>query len=177
MNAPGFGRNLRYKYLRSGLILLIVVVAFVVRTLQSPEENAPADKIAFDERETHFVQRVVDGDTFRLKSGQRVRLLGINTPELARDGRPAEPLAEEATIWLRNQIEGREIQLTFDKEREDDYGRILAYVWTDNRLINEELIREGFTKARTDYAFSSTMKRRFREVEKEARTANKGIWK
>jgi micrococcal nuclease len=122
------------------------------------------------------VRRVIDGDTLVLAGGERVRLIGIDTPELARDGRSAEPGAEAARDFLRDAVEGREVTLGFDREERDQYGRHLAYVYHDGRLINEEIIRHGHSRARTSYRFHPAMKDRFRRAEREAREAGKGMW-
>lgn len=76
------------------------------------------------------VRHVHDGDTLILDDGQRLRLTGVDTPEVARDGRPAEPLAEDARRHLR-QLLGREPRLLLltDHEAQDHYGRRLAHAY------------------------------------------------
>ena len=66
--------------------------------------------------------------------------------------------------------------LQFDRERQDRYHRVLAYVYRDDWMLNEELIRAGFSRAETRFPYSSAMKRRFRAAEKEARENNRGLW-
>ena len=82
---------------------------------------------------TVTVERAVDGDTVKLKKPvdgyDRVRLIGVNTPEMGGDGAPSESGAEEATAFTAERLEGKEIQLETDEEVEDPYGRLLAYVW------------------------------------------------
>ena len=82
---------------------------------------------------TATVERAVDGDTVELKEPvdgyDRVRLIGVNTPEMGGDGAPPEAGAEEATAFTAERLEGKEIQLETDEEVEDPYGRLLAYVW------------------------------------------------
>lgn len=76
------------------------------------------------------VAKVIDGDSLRLSDGRSIRVLGINTPEMARDGRPAEPLARRA----RNELEkwlskNRVVWLQYGPQRKDSHGRTLAWVF------------------------------------------------
>lgn len=99
-------------------------------------------------RERARVERVVDGDTVvvRLASGtrERVRYIGIDTPEV----REEEPCASRATVRNRELVGGRDVELVFDAERRDRYGRLLAYVEASGRSVNAALVREGLAEAR-----------------------------
>src|SRR5438552_3085981 len=130
---------------------LPVIVLAVAALLQFTTRPVPVPR---DPQQLTTVERVVDGDTLIIAGGQRVRLLGINTPELARDGRPAEPWALEARDFLNHAVSGREISLGFDREPFDKYGRRLAYVYRQGKLINEEIIRAGLSRAETKYRYS-----------------------
>lgn len=92
------------------------------------------------------VSYVYDGDTVRLRSGDKVRLIGINTPEMARDDRPAEPLANaarQALITLLEQHDQR-INLRYGQQRHDRYGRLLAHAYTPNdESISAHLLEKG----------------------------------
>ena len=122
------------------------------------------------------VRYVVDGDTLKTPSGERIRLLGIDTPELARDDRPAEPMAQEAKEWLASQVEGRDVRLRFGPEPTDQYGRTLAWVYLDDRLINRELLRQGYARLYDRMVFPADLESSLREAEAMARTENFGIW-
>ena len=122
------------------------------------------------------VVRVVDGDTLLLEDGIRVRLLGVDTPETKRPDHPVEALGPEATAFTKNFIGSQPIRLEYDRERRDRFGRVLAYVYVGDQLLNEELIRVGFSKAETRFPFRQAMKQRFREAEKQARESRRGIW-
>ncbi|MGI9456650.1 MAG: thermonuclease family protein [Aeoliella sp.] len=124
------------------------------------------------------VDRVVDGDTLRLASGARVRLQGIDTPETVKRDHPVEPWGPEATTFTQQFVAdaGDNVQLTFGKERVDRYGRQLAFVWHEHTLLNEELVRAGLARARLDYRYSGTMKRRLATAQEEAQAAGRGIW-
>ena len=86
------------------------------------------------------VTEVVDGDTFYLGNGDKVRMLGINTPESGR------PYSEEATEFLTNMILGKEVSLVNDSKNgdSDSYGRLLAHVYVDDTFVNYEIIKAGF---------------------------------
>ncbi len=117
------------------------------------------------------VERVIDGDTIVLQNGERVRYIGIDTPEM----KPIEYYAEEATIANRKLVEGKIVRLEFDVERRDIYRRLLAYVFVDTIFVNAWLIKEGY--ART-YFFSSNLRYKtlFLKLEKEAKDEGRGIW-
>jgi micrococcal nuclease len=120
---------------------------------------------------------VVDGDTLVLSGGDRVRLIGVDTPETKHPGKPPEPFGQEAYEFTRNMVEGRQVQLRFDpRESKDRYGRTLAYVYVDGEFINEALVRAGLARALTHYPFSPEMKELFRSAEASARAERLGIW-
>jgi micrococcal nuclease len=151
-------------------ILLLMVLVAALRFAQREPLWAP------DPQQPVRVKRVIDGDTLVIANGDRVRLLGIDTPELGRGGHPAEPWAEAARDFLKTAVEGRDISLGFDREPTDKYGRRLAYVYRNGTLINEEIIRAGFSRAVTRFPYHESMKVRFRNAEREARTHKRGLW-
>lgn len=154
-------------------LLLLVLLALAARLSFPPTKGPPALPEA---ERLHRVARVVDGDTLLLDSGQRVRLIGVDTPETVHPQRPPEPLGPEASEFTRRLVEGRQVRLEFDRERWDAYQRVLAYVYVDALLLNEELIRAGLSRAHTAFPFRSDMQRRFRAAEAEARAARRGLW-
>ncbi|MDO5029792.1 MAG: thermonuclease family protein [Corynebacterium sp.] len=94
------------------------------------------------------VERVIDGDTIDVQiDGEltRVRLLNVDTPEIGRNGRPSECLALEAKSYLESLLpEGSTVELQFDVEKHDKYGRTLAGVYKDEQLVNAQIAQEGF---------------------------------
>ncbi len=140
---------------------------------EAPGQRWPDDALAEGQ---HQVDRVVDGDTLLLRTGQRVRLLGVNSPETVKPDSPVEPWGPEASQFTKRFVAAGQVRLTFDRERLDDYGRYLAYVWVDQRLLNEELIRQGLGRATLRHPYSEAMKRRFRRAQDEARQAGRGLW-
>ncbi|MDO8504094.1 MAG: thermonuclease family protein [bacterium] len=126
------------------------------------DEKKETDKV--------LVSRVIDGDTVELSDGTRVRYIGVDTPE------PGQCFGEAATEANAKLIENQKVRLEMDIEKQDKYGRTLAYVWRDTKLINEELVREGFATV-TTYAPNVKYVERFLAAQKEARDAERGIWK
>jgi micrococcal nuclease len=136
----------------------------------------PSANFRFEPGVPRHVERVIDGDTIVVDGHVRVRLIGVDTPETLHPEKPVEPLGSEATAFTRSLVEDRNVELQFDRERLDRYGRVLAYVYVDGRLLNEEIIRAGFSRAETRYKFERAMALRFQEAENEAREAGRGIW-
>ena len=90
------------------------------------------------------VEHVYDGDTVRLADGRKVRLIGVNTPELGRDGRADEPHARAAKDWLQRQVHRQQVYLLPGADPRDRYGRLLAHLYLpDGQLAAEGLIRSG----------------------------------
>jgi len=123
------------------------------------------------------VSKVFDGDTFRTTRGEKVRLLGINTPEIAHDRRPSQPFGIEAKRHLKQLISGKTVRLQLDRDRKDNYGRTLAQVYLrDGRSINEQMVRDGLAHV---YTFAPNFKwaPALLKAEREARIAMRGIWR
>lgn len=152
-----------------GLLAALAVAWRLWSTGEPPAPLPPAGS-------TIVVKRAVDGDTLLLEDGRRVRLLGVDTPETKREGTPVQPWGPEAHEFTARLVEGKTVRLEFDRERQDKYGRVLAYVYVDDVLLNEELLREGFGRALLNHPYSETMKRRFRQAEADARREHRGIW-
>jgi micrococcal nuclease len=124
------------------------------------------------------VNRVVDGDTVHVTldgRDERVRLIGIDTPEVAHDGRPAECFGDRAAAETRRRLEGRSVRLNFDVRLRDRFGRILAYVVDDRGLVNLALVQGGFAVALA-VPPDTRMAGDFGRAEDEARTAGRGLW-
>ncbi len=160
--------------------ILVVLAAAMLLLLRGWPRPAPLPAEALPEG-VYQVERVVDGDTLVLVGGYRVRLIGADTPETKHPDRPVEPWGPEATQFTEEFIGGGllrapEVRLEFDGPRLDRYGRLLAYVWVDGRMLNEELIRQGLAEARTEFPYSAEMKSRFLAAQAEARQARRAIW-
>lgn len=153
----------------------MVLIACVLRVWDLAEQSSGPPPVAEGE---HRVARVVDGDTLVLDTGVRVRLQGVDSPEAARDGLPAEPWADDATDFARRFVDqaGGVVRLTLTDERLDRYGRTLAFVWDGQRCLNELLVSEGLAQARLDYRFTGTMRRRLADAQRDAQDRAVGLW-
>jgi len=126
--------------------------------------------------ETVGVRQVVDGDSLNLVDGRKVRLIGINAPELGRDGNTDEPLAIRARDELRDIIAGRAITLKLGPDKKDHYGRTLAYViLVDGSFAGEKLLQMGLASM---IAVPPNIEHlnRYRRAEAFARQQRIGIW-
>ncbi|MDP2936835.1 MAG: thermonuclease family protein [Dehalococcoidia bacterium] len=126
-------------------------------------------------RQEARVVRVIDGDTVELDGGQRVRYIGINTPEIT-DSRPAvKAWAEKAKEKNRELVEGKKVVLERDVSETDRYGRLLRYVYLDATMVNAELVRLGYAYA-TSYPPDVKHQDLLARLEKDARGAGRGLW-
>ena len=126
--------------------------------------------------ESFRIAEVFDGDTVRLADGRHVRLIGINTPELGKDGAPDQPLAATARERLQALVGDRPVQVEYGTEERDHYGRWLAHLrLPDGRSVEEQLLREGLAFA---IAVPPNLERlaRHQAAEAEARRAGRGVW-
>ena len=153
------------------------VSAFFIACIFSPSLLAAecplqgkAEKVEWD--------YVVDGDTLWLKDGRKVRFAGVNTPELAHDGRPAEPLGNQALSNLKNLLASSPYLLIQKTDRSHDHhGRLLAFPFLpDGTSINSLLIEQGlafqiFSENYNPYSYC------WSQLERKARADKLGIWK
>jgi micrococcal nuclease len=127
------------------------------------------------------VMRVVDGDTIRVRLAgggvEAVRYIGIDTPEDVRPGTPVQCFSLRAARRNRALVGGRRVRLSFDRERRDRYGRLLAYVRRrpDGLFVNARLAAEGYAR---DLPFPPNTRHAtlFRELVGHAMRARRGLW-
>lgn len=127
------------------------------------------------------VARVIDGDTFVLSDSQHVRMLGVNTPEIARLNKPAQPFADSAANFIKSLITGKKVKLTFDGSTYDIFGRLLCYVWLtntsgkDSLFIQAELLKAGLARI-SHYPKGKRYYDLFYNLRRTARRNKLGIW-
>lgn len=160
------------------LLLLLRQCGVVDSTIPPGSGRSPSSAPTTSQPESAevFVQRVVDGDTLLLSGRERVRLLGVDTPETKKPDTPVQPFGPEASAFTQRMVEGKTVTLVFDRERFDKYHRTLAFVFVGDVCLNEELIRAGLSPAKLQYPYRSDMKRRFSAAEAEARARHIGLW-
>jgi micrococcal nuclease len=125
------------------------------------------------------VIRVVDGDTVHVRVGERlekVRYIGVNTPELHHPSRGEEPGGRQAHAVNRRLVEGKRVRLELDVQPHDRHGRLLAYVWSGETMINAELIRLGYAQVMT-VPPNVRHQALFVKLQREAREARRGLWR
>src|SRR5262249_32187019 len=127
---------------------------------------------------TATVVRVVDGDTIYVDLGghtEKVRYIGMDTPETHHPARGAEPGGREATAVNRRLVESKTVQLELDVRQRDRYGRLLAYVYVGETMVNAELVRLGYAQGMTvpPNVKSASL---FLALQREAREAGRGLW-
>jgi len=121
------------------------------------------------------VTRVIDGDTIEIEGGERVRYIGIDTPETVDPRKPVQCFGIEASKKNKELVEGKNVRLEKDITDKDKYGRLLRYVYIDNLFINLELVKQGFAFSYT-YPPDIKYQAEILAAEAEAREAGRGLW-
>ncbi|MEH6470151.1 MAG: thermonuclease family protein [Halopseudomonas sp.] len=123
------------------------------------------------------IAKVYDGDTLRLTDGRKVRLIGINTPELGRDGQPDQPLAAEATSFARQLVAGKNpVLLQIGQQSHDHYGRLLGHVFLrDGRNLEAQLLQQGLGFA-ISIPPNLALRDCLKQAESQAQQAKRGVW-
>ena len=137
-----------------------------------------------------YVRRTVDGDTLVLSDNERVRLIGIDTPEVheseklyrdsrrsGQDIRTIQALGQRSWDFTESLVEGKPVRLEFDVEKRDKYGRLLAYVYLeDGQFVNAEIVRQGYASLMT-YPPNVKYEDLFLKLFQEARENKRGLWR
>lgn len=171
------------KVMQAVAILVAAIIFLGIRSLPF-KQNAPSAH-----SEYASVARVVDGDTLKLSDARRVRLIGVDTPEVHysekllrdakrtnKDVRTIQAMGKRASQFTKQLCEGKRVRLESDVTKFDKYKRTLAYVYLeDGTFVNAEIIKEGYAQVMTippnikyaDY---------FLKLQREARDARSGLW-
>lgn len=137
-----------------------------------------------------LVRRAVDGDTLVLEDGERVRLIGIDTPEMhesnklhrdasrsRQDKTTIQKLGRRSYEFTKQLVEGKRVSLEFDVERHDRYGRLLAYAYLkDGTFVNAKIVQEGYASLLT-YPPNVKYSDLFSKLYREARENRRGLWR
>lgn len=121
------------------------------------------------------VVRVIDGDTVVLASGEHVRYLGIDTPEIGRNGKSTECFAEEAAERNSALVLDRDVRLLADKKDRDRYGRLLRFVEVDGLNVNVALVEGGYA-TRIYVSPNDALQGTLRDSEASAKASARGLW-
>ena len=168
------------------MLMVVVVAALGLAACQpaAPSDSGPAGRAA-REPGAATVTRVVDGDTIEVRLGsggqgeEKVRLIGIDTPETNGRGGLRECFGAEATSRLQALLPaGSQVRLVRDVEARDRYGRLLAYVYRtpDGLFVNLTLAREGYATTLT-YPPNVAHSQDLTAAVREARESQRGLWR
>lgn len=156
--------------------MLLVVLAF--GWWQTRDQGSNPDHGQGGGSSTVQVDRVVDGDTAKVfydGESEYVRYIGIDTPESVQPNAPVECFGEESKDFNAGLIEGKRMKLVFDEEKRDHYGRLLAYVYVDGKLLQAEMLRRGYATT-LEVSPNTARAGQFSDLEGEARDAGRGLW-
>ena len=171
----------------SGVLVLLIGmgIGFELgkRAPLPPSPNVPSENNSVqetgDDRQSFVgefkVTRVVDGDTIEIEGGERVRYIGIDTPETVDPRKPVQCFGVEASNKNKKLVMGKTIRLEKDTTDRDKYKRLLRYVYVGDTLINLELVRQGFA-----YSYSYPPDIHYQEqivaAQREAEESKNGLW-
>jgi len=175
-------RRFRRRPSARSLFLAALLVVLVSRYAWNQVHNAPDPAEPLVEGPCNIV-RVVDGDTLLVRQtanaggpSVRLRLLGIDCPEVDRPGHSAESFGAEATQFTRAFVSSGTAQLRLDRRRLDRFKRHLAYLFVDDRMLNLELVRAGLARVTSYPGDSPSIARQLRRAESEARADARRLW-
>lgn len=185
-------RNLKFIAL---ILFLYAQLSFALEGEFDVEYSAQEGKFLVPFGKTYdyaniLVRRVVDGDTVQLENGQRLRLIGIDTPEMhesdkligdsrrtKQDIHTIKRLGRKAYEFTKNLVESKRVSLEFDVEKYDRYKRLLAYVYLkDGTFVNAKIVEEGYASLMTippNVKYADL----FLRLYQQARADKKGLWK
>jgi len=176
------------------LILIVVISAAGYFYVLPKLDTAKKEKIESEKQtqniEYLIVTKVIDGDTFKMSNGEKVRLLGIDTPEkfdsdkldrqTDRSGRYKETikkLGEASSEYVRKLVEGKKVKLVREPgyDDKDKFGRSLRYIYLeDGMFVNAKILEDGY--ANIYYSKQISKMDEFKRLERDARENKRGLW-
>lgn len=173
--------NALKKRLTAGITILVLTLIAYIGNVLIPPKDSKSHTVP-SESTTYVVTRVVDGDTIVVRGPQgedRVRLLGVDTPETVHPQQPVECFGKEASAYTTNTLTGINVLLETDPSQgiRDQHDRLLAYVFIQDTgiLFNQQLIEDGYAY---EYTYDTPYKyqRDFKQAEWNAKTQEQGLW-
>jgi micrococcal nuclease len=150
------------------LVLLLVLACLAVTAIATARTGVAGE-----------VVKVVDGDTIHVRVAgrvEKVRYIGVNTPEVHHPSKGEQPGGREAAALNRALVARRQVRLELDVQERDRYGRLLAYVWIGETMVNAELVRRGYAQVMT--IPPNVRHQEFLvKLQRDARQAERGLWR
>ncbi|MBP7875931.1 thermonuclease family protein [Candidatus Woesebacteria bacterium] len=143
--------------------------SIILENSQNATDEAMQAEIKTKEEELFLVTRIVDGDTIELEDGEKVRYIGIDTPE------KSDCYSQEATSKNEELVLNKKVKLVKDVSNTDRYDRLLRYVYIDDIFINQVLVAGGYAHA-SSYPPDAVHQDEFKEAERKARVEQNGLW-
>ena len=141
-----------------------------------------------------LVREVISGDTIKLESGEKIKLIGLRAPTVPRSARqdierdeygfvveksvdPVTPIEMRSYLFTKNFLEGKRVRLEFDAEKKNDNLDTLAYIFIGkkNLFANAEILRQGYAELQTS-SLNTKYAELLREAYKEARREHRGLY-
>lgn len=142
-------------------LLIVLVLFFMLPGLANSKE--------------YVVRKVIDGDTIQLDTGETVKYLGIEAPQLQTKDGGTEFYAKEALKYNKRLVFLKKVRLEFDHDKKDPQGRLLAYVFVKNLFVNAELVKLGYARASVKPP-NIKHRKMLTDLEKKAVEGEKGLW-
>ena len=168
------------------LVVLLIWTIFVPKNIGQEKPNEiqiPSTQNEIVETTKKDLQkvkvlRVVDGDTIEIEGGQKIRYIGVDTPETVDPRRSPQCFGKEASNYNKELVENKEVYLEKDVSETDKYGRLLRYIYLESESvsINEQLVKEGYAVS-SSYPPDIKYQDKFKAAEEEARNNKRGLWK
>lgn len=170
------GKRQKKKILKLIVGMIILAVGYIVnKNVEPPPQVAGTVSPGY-----YRVMRVEDGDTITVDmdgAEERVRFIGVDTPETQDPRKPVQCFGRAASDFTKNLIGTQNVRLEADSlsDNRDRYNRLLRYVYLpDGRLVQAEIIKQGYGFAYTSFPFTKSIE--FKTFETEARNQNRGLW-
>ena len=175
--------KLRRKDIYYVILLLLAITNWFIQSKKPQPKITKPEAAMTASSSAILVKHIVDGDTIEIATGEKLRYIGIDTPETKDPKKSKQCFGDEASAKNRELVGGKEIGMMKDVSETDRYGRLLRYVYvTDNTasppatiFVNEYLVKEGYAYAAT---FPPDVKynEHFRKLQDEAMKQKKGLW-
>jgi micrococcal nuclease len=160
-------------------LLAAINPVIILLLILSPGITNAENKPAVLSETSYYCSYVIDGDTIIViidGKKEKVRLIGVDTPEKDGPYTKEKPFSREASVFTKKMTEGKNVRLEYDWQKRDKYGRLLAYVYLeDGTFLNVELIKQGYGTVFRKFRFK--YRDDFIRYEQEARDNKSGLWK